>query len=97
MSILLWIICATVLDGVLSALAAAVFAIKAKIAQIPVLISYAVGTLLGAVFLELLPHAFGMADSLERTAATVLFGILLHSGFPGARPCSSTCCPARRW
>jgi zinc and cadmium transporter len=62
---------------VLSALAAALFAIKAKITQIPVLISYAVGTLLGAVFLELLPHAFGMADSLERMAGTVLFGILL--------------------
>ncbi|OGA03827.1 MAG: hypothetical protein A2W68_05840 [Betaproteobacteria bacterium RIFCSPLOWO2_02_64_14] len=53
MSILLWIICATVLGGVLSALAAAVFAIKAKIAQIPVLISYAVGTLFGAVFLAM--------------------------------------------
>jgi len=38
---------------VLSALAAAVFAIKAKIAQIPVLISYAVGTLFGAVFLAM--------------------------------------------
>ena len=77
MSTLLWIICATVLGGVLSAAVAALFAIKARVAQIPVLISYAVGTLLGAVFLELLPHAFGMADSLERTAATVLFGILL--------------------
>lgn len=77
MSALVWIFCATILGGVLSALAAALFAIKAKITQIPVLISYAVGTLLGAVFLELLPHAFGMADSLERMAGTVLFGILL--------------------
>jgi len=77
MSVLLWIICATLLGGVLSALAAALFALRAKVAQIPILISYAVGALLGAVFLELLPHAFGMADSLERMAATVLFGILL--------------------
>jgi hypothetical protein len=38
---------------VLSALAAALFAIKARIAQIPVLISYAAGTLLGAVYLAM--------------------------------------------
>lgn len=77
MNTLLWIICATLAGGVLSALVAALFAIRASAAQIPVLISYAVGTLLGAVFLELLPQAFGMAESLERTAATVLIGILL--------------------
>ena len=74
---LVWIIGATLVGGVLSALVAALFAVKARVAQIPVLISYAVGALLGAVFLEILPHAFGMTDSLERTAATVLFGILL--------------------
>jgi len=74
---LVWIIGATLVGGVLSALIAALFALKARVAQIPVLISYAVGALLGAVFLEILPHAFGMTDSLERTAATVLFGILL--------------------
>jgi zinc and cadmium transporter len=77
MNALLWIISATVLGGVLSVIAAALFAVKARVTQIPVLISYAVGTLLGAVFLELLPHAFGMAESLEHAAATVLFGILL--------------------
>ena len=74
---LVWIIGATLVGGVLSALIAALFAVKARVAQIPVLISYAVGALLGAVFLEILPHAFGMTDSVERTAATVLFGILL--------------------
>jgi zinc and cadmium transporter len=36
-----------------------------------------VGTLLGAAFLELLPQAFGMAESLESMAATVLAGLLL--------------------
>jgi zinc and cadmium transporter len=77
MSAIVWILGTTFLGGVLSAVAAALLAIKAKLTQIPVLISYAVGTLLGAVFLELLPHAFGMADSLERMAGTVLFGILL--------------------
>jgi zinc and cadmium transporter len=77
MSVLAWIVAATVLGGVLSVVAAAAFALNAKINQVPVLISYAVGTLLGAVFIELLPHAFGMADSLEEMAATILFGILL--------------------
>ncbi|MEK6593479.1 MAG: ZIP family metal transporter [Pseudomonadota bacterium] len=77
MSVLAWIIAATVLGGVLSVVAAAAFALNAKINQVPVLISYAVGTLLGAVFLDILPHAFGTADSLEEMAATILFGILL--------------------
>lgn len=76
MSVLAWIVAATVLGGVLSVVAAAAFALNAKLNQVPVLISYAVGTLLGAVFIELLPHAFGMADSLEEMAATILFGIL---------------------
>ena len=77
MTTLTWIIAATVLGGVLSVLAAAAFAFNASVARVQVLISYAVGTLLGAVFLELLPSAFGMADSVEQVAATILFGILL--------------------
>ncbi len=77
MTILTWIVTATVLGGVLSVLAAALIALNAKLSHVPVLISYAVGTLLGAAFLELLPHAFGMASSPEKMAATILFGILL--------------------
>ena len=77
MTILTWIVAATVLGGVMSVAVAAAFAFKAKITQIPVLISYAVGALLGAVFLDLLPHAFGIADSPEQMAGTILFGILL--------------------
>lgn len=77
MTTLTWIIAATVLGGVLSVLAAAAFAFNANAARVQVLISYAVGTLLGAVFLEVLPSAFGMADSVEHVAATILFGILL--------------------
>jgi len=41
------------------------------------LISYAVGTLLGAVFLDLMPQAFGRAASMESMALTILVGILL--------------------
>lgn len=77
MTTLHWIIATTVLGGILSVLAAAAFALSANVARVQVLISYAVGTLLGAVFLELLPSAFGMADSIEQIAATILFGILL--------------------
>jgi len=74
---LLWIIAATVAGGLLSVAAAAALALNARAAWVPVLVSYAVGALLGAAFLELLPHAFEMADSLEQMAATVLAGILL--------------------
>ncbi|MFN7086297.1 MAG: ZIP family metal transporter [Burkholderiales bacterium] len=77
MTALAWIIVATVLGGVLSVAAAAIIALNAKLAHVPVLISYAVGTLLGAVFLEILPHAFSISDSMESMAATILFGILL--------------------
>ena len=77
MSILAWIVATTVLGGVLSVIAAAIIALSAKARHVPILISYAVGTLLGAVFLELLPHAFGISPSPERMAATILFGILL--------------------
>lgn len=77
MTTLMWIIAATVAGGLLSVAAAAVFALNARASHVPILISYAVGTLLGAVFLDLLPHAFGMADSLEGMAAIILAGLLL--------------------
>jgi zinc and cadmium transporter len=74
---LVWILAATVAGGVLSVIAAAAIALNARESWVPVLISYAVGTLLGAAFLELLPQAFEMANSLEGMAATILAGILL--------------------
>ena len=74
---LVWILAATLAGGALSLLAAAALAFNARAAWIQVLISYAVGTLLGAAFLEVLPHAFRMAESVEQMAATVLAGILI--------------------
>jgi zinc and cadmium transporter len=74
---LVWILAATVAGGLLSVIAAAALALNARASWVPVLISYAVGTLLGAVFLELLPQAFERADSLEGMALTILVGILL--------------------
>lgn len=76
MNTLSWIILATVAGGVLSAVVAGLFAIRAKASQVPMLVSYAVGALLGAAFIEVLPHAFGKSASIESTALTVLFGIL---------------------
>ncbi|HEY7744651.1 MAG TPA: ZIP family metal transporter [Burkholderiales bacterium] len=74
---LAWILAATLAGGVLSVLAAALIALSARVTWVPVLISYAVGTLLGAVFLDVLPEAFGRAESLETMALTILGGILL--------------------
>lgn len=76
MNTLSWIIVATLAGGILSALVAALFAIKAKAAQVPMLVSYAVGALLGAAFIEVIPHAFEQSKNISATAATVLFGIL---------------------
>jgi zinc and cadmium transporter len=75
--ILTWIISASLLGGALSVMCAGFVALNARTQWIPMLISYAIGAMLGAVFLEILPHAFHEASSVENMAATVLFGILL--------------------
>jgi zinc and cadmium transporter len=77
MSILAWIVAATLLGGVLSVIVAASLALRAGPAQLPMLISYAIGTLLGAAFLEILPHAFELSRSAKHVTGTVLIGILL--------------------
>ena len=77
MTVLGWILVSSFFGGILSVAAAALVALNARTAWIPMLISYAIGALLGAVFLEILPHAFSLAKNMENMAATVLFGILL--------------------
>src|SRR5262245_17462245 len=77
MSSLAWILAATLIGGVLSVMAAAAFALRARPAQVALLVSYAIGTLLGAAFLEILPQAFELSGSPPRVSATVLIGILL--------------------
>ncbi|MDR2365474.1 MAG: ZIP family metal transporter [Zoogloeaceae bacterium] len=76
MTILAWILATGLAGGVLSVLAATLLcnAIGAK--RLPLLVSYAIGALLGAAFLEVIPHAFGGARDPARVAATVLAGIL---------------------
>jgi len=76
-SILTWIIVASFAGGLLSVSLAAVFALNLRTAWIPMLVSYAIGAMLGAVFLEILPHAFEEATSVESVSATLLFGLLL--------------------
>lgn len=75
--VLVWIVGACLLGAGLSVISAAVFALNARVAWIPMLVSYAIGAMLGAVFLEILPHAFSETSSIEMMAATVLLGILL--------------------
>lgn len=77
MTVLTWILVASFFGGAISIGAAGLVALNARVAWVPMLISYAIGALLGAVFLEILPHAFELSGNMETMAATVLFGILL--------------------
>jgi len=71
---LFWIVAACVVGGMLSAVAAA-FALAVRAAWVPTLVSFAIGALLGAAFLDVIPHAFEHGDA-HRTALAILFGIL---------------------
>ncbi len=77
MSTLTWIIVASLFGGALSVATAALFAFSARASMVPLLVSFAIGALLGAVFLEILPHAFELNKDVHTMAGTVLFGILL--------------------
>jgi zinc and cadmium transporter len=73
---LAYISAASVIGGLLSVAIAAALSFAARTHWVGSLISFAIGALLGAAFLEVLPHAFGNADDLHAVAATVLAGIL---------------------
>jgi zinc and cadmium transporter len=77
MSTLSWISVASLTGALLSVICAALFALTAHAKWVPVLVSYAVGALLGAAFLEMLPHAFSLGKSPELVAGSILAGILL--------------------
>ena len=76
MSVLAWILVASIAGGALSVFAAALFALSARGGWVPHLISYAIGALLGAAFLEVLPHAIEAQGDAGKTTAIVLAGIL---------------------
>jgi zinc and cadmium transporter len=68
-----WILVASVAGGTLSAgLAAASLAVRAS--WVPMLVSFAIGALLGAAFLEIIPHAFEMGEP-HQVAFAILAGI----------------------
>lgn len=77
MTILSAIIIASLFGGILSVFAAGFVAFQARATWVPVLVSYAIGALLGAAFLEIIPEAFEAGTSAESMAATILAGILL--------------------
>ncbi|MHB1237352.1 MAG: ZIP family metal transporter [Gallionella sp.] len=77
MSVLLWIITASIFGGILSVSCAALFALNARAHWVNSLVSYAIGALLGAAFLEILPEALKLSASVSVVSGTVLGGILL--------------------
>jgi len=73
---LVYILVACVAGAALSLAIAAFVAWRVKARWIPTVVSYAVGALLGAVFLDLLPHLFEETKNPSRIAAFILMGIL---------------------
>ncbi len=76
MGTIAWISAATVAGGAISLAIAALFALSAPASWVPALVSLAIGTLLGAAFLEILPHAIENTDNFRLLFGTVLAGIL---------------------
>jgi zinc and cadmium transporter len=76
MSTFVWIVLASLAGGALSVLFAAL-ALRARAEWIPAMVSYALGALLGAAFLEILPHALAHAHDPQALTAVVLGGILV--------------------
>ncbi len=77
MSVLLWIVAASFLGGALSVVCAALFALNARAHWVNGLVSYAIGALLGAVFLDILPEAMKLSGNFAAVSGTILVGILL--------------------
>ena len=75
MSPLGWIVVASLAGGVFS-VGAAAFALVLRRAWIPTLVSFAIGALLGAAFLEVIPHAFEHGEP-HTVAMSILGGILV--------------------
>ena len=70
---LAWIVAASVAGGTLS-VGAAAFALLLRASWVPMLVSFAIGALLGAAFLEIIPHAFAQGDG-RQAAIAILAGI----------------------
>lgn len=82
MNTLTWIIVATLACGIGAALLASAFLLldeRRRAQAVPHLVSFAIGSLLGAAFLGLLPHAIGAAglDGVHGVGLAFALGILL--------------------
>ncbi|HXZ48309.1 MAG TPA: ZIP family metal transporter [Usitatibacter sp.] len=74
--ILAWILAASLVGTLLSLAIAALVAFRVQERWIPTLVSFAVGAMLGAAFLDILPHLFEETKDPGRTAAWILGGLL---------------------
>lgn len=78
MSVLAWIVLASVASGLLSIGLAASFALNVRNDKwINILISYAIGALLGAAFLNALPEALELTETPKQLTFILLLGILV--------------------
>ncbi len=68
-----WILAASFTGGALSA-ALAALALLLRATWVPMLVSFAIGALLGAAFLEIIPHAFEAGEA-HQVALAILGGI----------------------
>jgi zinc and cadmium transporter len=73
---LIYILIACLVGSTLSALLAGLLAWRVQPRLIPMFVSYAVGALLGVVFLDLLPHIFESGTKSHQAAAWILAGIM---------------------
>ena len=86
MTILAYILIACFLGTVLSIALAALVAFRVKARWISTLVSYAVGALLGAAFLDILPHLFEETNAIRRAPRPSSSSASSHSS------CSRSCC-----
>jgi zinc and cadmium transporter len=77
MSTLTWIILAGLFGGLLSILFAALLTLNTRSSWISMLVSYAIGALLGAAFLNTLPEALELSEDPRQITIIVLLGILV--------------------
>tara|TARA_Y100001936_G_C16079765_1_gene676790 strand:- start:48 stop:833 length:786 start_codon:yes stop_codon:yes gene_type:complete len=72
-----WILTSSLLAGLLSVVVAGMLTLNTRISWLKMLISYAIGALLGAAFLNTLPEAFELSNDPRRVSIIVLIGILI--------------------
>src|SRR3954469_13856833 len=90
-----WILAASFVGGTLSAGLAA-FALLLRASWVSTLISFAIGALLGAAFLEVIPHAFERGNAHEAAAAILggIFGFFVLEKLLLWRHCHTENCEA---